>query len=227
MYKRLCILALTHGARVLAAPHMHFGSSNGSGSYTGPKCDSPQTRCRSTRALTSQCSSHAPRYQLPEDVRKSPVHPRIEMQDTGEQIRLRMRRTLAGTWHWKERLGQRPMATLMLQHCSKHWDQCAPARRQSARRTFDHLPPPPTWPVRLEAPATRCCTCCHSAAVLAAGHAVHDCQRCSLAPAPAEIIAGKTCSGTATHDQGVGPCFINRCARENDLRGSFELTCSV
>ena len=156
MYKRLCILALTHGARVLAAPHMRFGSSNGSGSYTGPKCDSPQTRCRSTRALTSQCSSNAPRYQLPEDVRKSPVHPRIEMQDTGEQIRLRMRRTLAGTWHWKERLGQRPMATLMLQHCSKHWDQCAPARRQSGRRTFDHLPPPPTWPVRLEAPATRC-----------------------------------------------------------------------
>ena len=36
-----------------------------------------------------------------------------------------------------------------------------------------------------------------------------------------------TCSGTATHDQGVGPCSINRCTRENDLRGSFILTCSV
>ena len=48
--------------------HMRFDSSNWSRSYTGPKCDSTQTRCRSARALTPPRSSNAPHCQLAEAV---------------------------------------------------------------------------------------------------------------------------------------------------------------
>ena len=108
--------------------------------------------------------------------------------------------TLAGTWHWNERLRQRPMPTLMLKHCSKRWDQCAPARRQSGRRTFDHLPPPPTCLCdskhlpRGAAPAVVRRQCWPRA-----GHAVQDYQRCT---ARLGASSGKTHSGTDLLWQG-------------------------
>ena len=142
MYNRHCILALTQGARVQAAPHMHFDSSNGSRSYTRPKCDSPQTRCRSKRTLAPPRSSNTPHQQLPDDMRNSPVRKQIEENDTGEQIRWRKRRILVGAWHWKQNLRQSPMPNSTLHHCSKLRYHRAPARRQSGRRRFDHLPPP-------------------------------------------------------------------------------------
>lgn len=50
--------------------------------------------------------------------------------------------TLAGTWHWKQRLGQRPMMSLAPQHRSTSGFHGAPAHRQSGHEAVDHVPPP-------------------------------------------------------------------------------------
>ena len=76
-------------------------------------------------------------------------------------------------------------------------------------------------PVRLAAPTTRCCTCAFVTTMLAAGHAAHDHQYCSLAHALAAMVAAELCCGTATRDQGSGPCSIERLMRAKDLRGSL------
>lgn len=159
-----------------AVQHVRFSSLNVVGSYTGPQCNASQTRRRRKRTLAPLSSSQALHCKLSDDMRSSPGCPRIEKNDAvaDEQTTWRLRCMSASSWHWKESLRQRPMPTLMLQNFSKHGDQCAPARRQSGRRKFDHLPPPRTCAVRLQAPATRCCTCCRSAAALSATPCIHD-----------------------------------------------------
>ena len=142
--------------------------------------------------------SHAARQELLYDMRKSPVHRRIEENDAGEHFRSRARQTLASTWHRKQRLRQRPMASLKQQHHSKDRDHGGPARRPSGKRRVDQLPPPPNVPQALDVPATRCCTRCRAAAGLAASQAVHARSCRSLAPAPAAASAGQRRSGAGT-----------------------------
>ena len=171
-----------------------------------PSGDGGEAGTRHTRvarfALASPQPAHRTqrpaRQELLYDMRKSPVHRRIEENDAGEHFRSRARQTLASTWHRKQRLRQRPMASLKQQHHSKDRDHGGPARRPSGKRRVDHLPPPPTVPQALDVPATRCCTRCRAAAGLAASQAVHARSCRSLAPAPAAASAGQRRSGAGT-----------------------------
>ena len=162
MYKQHCILTLNQDTHLPAARHMQIESLYGTNSYPGPKEDARQTRCRSRCMLAPPCSSNAPPRQLSEDVRKFPARPRIETHDGGEQIRWRIRHTLAGTWHWKQRRRQRSMPPLMLQNCSTCWYHRAPALRHTAVAGTDEslqlLPPPCFRRLAPPVPSTRCCT---------------------------------------------------------------------
>ena len=191
MYKQHCILTLNQDMRIPVARHMQIDSLNGTNSYTGPQQGARQTRCRSWCTLAPACSSNAPPCQLSEDVRKSPGRPRIETHDGGEQIRWRIRHTLAGTWHRKQQRWQRPMECLMLQSCSESGYEGRPAHRKSGMRRFEHLPAPRCLQMQLNVPATRYSTSCRAVTVRAARHSARDNQCCCFATAPAAAIAGQ------------------------------------
>ena len=147
MYERDCILALTQGARVQAAPHMHFDSSNGSRSYTTTRGPSAT---RHKRAVDQSARSHRHTHQIRRISSfqmicgtrlcesKSKRTTQVSKSDGARGASWLER----GIGDWKQNLRQSPMPNSTLHHCSKLRDHRTPARRQSGRRRFDHLPPP-------------------------------------------------------------------------------------
>ena len=142
MYKGHCILTFTQTARVPAARHMRLDTIYGT-DHRLHRSDAARNARATRRVRSRACGpSHAARQELLDDVRKSAVRPRIEQNDAGEQIMSHTRHTLSGTWHWKQRLRQRPMMSLTQQHRSTSGFHGGPAHRTSGRRCVDHLPPP-------------------------------------------------------------------------------------
>ena len=131
--------------------------------------------------------------------------PRIEEDDAAEHLWCAMRHTLSAGRHADQRRRQWRMQTWTQPLHSLMPNQGAPALRHCARESVDHMPPPRIGEAEVVAPGQRWCTCCRAAAVLAAGHAAHNHQCCSLAPAPAASTAGQLRYGTATHDPRGGP----------------------
>jgi hypothetical protein len=97
------------------------------------------------------------------------------------------------------------MAFLSPRCCSASGMHSAPASRHTARRGFDHLPPPRFLPMLIHAQAIRCCTSHRTASVLVARLAAHDHECCSLAPAPAATSAGQRRSDAGRRAHGGRP----------------------
>ena len=139
-----------------------------------------------------------------------------------ETIQMIQRASTSGTCgHSKTVWGQRPLASLRLQHCSTTTLHGAPARRHAGQRCVDHLPPPRFYQRR-----SKCKPCgaeasivrrqCWSPATLPNATDAAAWRRCRLQPLPGS-------AGLAQHlaAMPVDPCSIEPLITANDLRGSF------